>query len=64
MPRKTYVPTLIALLRTLCKYIVRYQNTLIAFGTDFGITDMEGKLAAVMVACEAITLEYDPNVNP
>lgn len=64
MAQKTYVPTLISLLRKICLYIVRYQNTLKAAMIDFGITDAEAKLAALMAACEAITSQYDPNIQP
>lgn len=64
MSHRTYAPTFISILKTLCKYIVRYQNTLIGGLTDFGVTDAAAKVAAVMAACEAITVEYDRPIQP
>lgn len=64
MSKRTYAPTLIRMLKTLCAYIVKYQNTLIGALTDFGVTDAAGKIAAVMMACEAITSQYDRPVQP
>lgn len=64
MTRRTYAPTFIYILRKLCVYIVRYQNTLIGGLTDAGVTNAATKVAAVMVACENITTEYEAPINP
>lgn len=64
MAKKTYLPTLIALLVRLCQYIIRYRNTLVAFMDDFGITNGSAKLDALVAACEAITEEYNNPPNP
>lgn len=64
MARKTYAPTFIMLLRRLCVYIIRYQNTLVAGLTDAGVTNSQTKVSAVVSACEAITTEYEVPINP
>lgn len=57
MAKKTYVPKLLALLRVVCLYIVRYRLVLIASLTALEVTNAEAKLDAVIAACEAITGE-------
>lgn len=64
MAKRTYVPAFIAMLRRLCVYVARYQNTLVSFLDDFGVTDGAAKVAAVVTACEAITTQYVPDINP
>ena len=51
MAKKTYLPKLVALLHTICRYIVRYRPTIDQF------LDAQGKtlLNAVVAACEAFT---------
>lgn len=64
MARRTYAPTFINLLRKLCVYIIRYQNTLVAGLTDAGVTDAQTKVSLVVSACESITTEYETPINP
>lgn len=64
MANRTYVPTFIRMLRTLCIYVARYRNTLVSFLDDFGVTNPSAKVDAVVSACEAITNEYTPDINP
>lgn len=64
MAKKTYVPTLITLLHKICVYIAKYRNTLVSFLDDFGVTNPAAKIDALVAACEAITNEYIPPINP
>jgi hypothetical protein len=64
MAKRTYAPTFIALLRRLCVYIIRYQNTLVAGLTDAGVSNAQTKVSAVVAACENITVEYVTPINP
>lgn len=64
MAKRTYVPAFIGMLRRICVYVARYQNTLVSFLDDFGVTDGATKVAAVVAACEAITTQYEPEINP
>jgi len=56
MAKKTYVPTLIKMLHMLCQYITRYRAVIAAGLTALEVTNADAKLAAVIAACEAITL--------
>jgi len=64
MAHRNYVTTLVKLLRRICQYIVRYQVALTAGLTAWGVSDASTKVAALMAACEAITLDVDIPVNP
>lgn len=64
MASKTYVPTLMLWLHKICVYIARYRNTLVSFLDDFGVTDGAAKIDALVAACEALTEQYDPDINP
>lgn len=64
MAKRTYVPAFIAMLRRVCVYVARYRNTLVSFLDDFGVTNAATKVDAVVAACEAITNEYTPDINP
>lgn len=59
MSKKTYAPKFIEILRTLCVYIARYRLLLEAGLTSYGVTNATAKVDAVLVACDAITMEYD-----
>lgn len=64
MARKLYWGTLVLMLHQICVYIARWRNLLIGFATDVGITDAAAKLDALITACEAITGDYENNINP
>jgi hypothetical protein len=49
MARKTYIPTLLALLHRTCVYITRYNNIIIEF-LPVGAAPL---LEAVFIACQA-----------
>lgn len=51
MAAKTFIPKLLAILHTLCVYIVRYRMTIEKFLTPEQIV----LLNAVVAACEAFT---------
>lgn len=59
MAKKTYVPKFIQLLKTVCRYIVRWQVVLTAGLTAYGVNDAAAKVAAVVAACEAIVLDVE-----
>lgn len=61
MASRTYIPTLVLILRTVCNYITRYRNQLDGFlNTD----EKKAALAAVASACEAFTLLVDIDTAP
>ena len=51
MARRTYIPTLVALLHRACVYVARYQAILNTFLTP----TQQGYLAAVVTACNTFT---------
>lgn len=58
MARKTFIPTLIYMLHRVCRYIVRYRDTIITHLPEGGAALLD----AVYVACLAFTdaVEHTP----
>lgn len=52
MASKSYLPTLVFILRRACKYISKYRDTMI----DFLPTGGQAALDAVVLACEAFII--------
>lgn len=52
MASRTYIPTLVRILRGVCIYITKYRATL----EEHLNTEQKEKLALLMVACEAFLL--------
>lgn len=48
MNKKTYVPTLVRVLRRVCTYIVRYQATIVKYLPEGGAA----ALAGIVTACD------------
>lgn len=59
MSKKTYVPKLVKILKSLCVYIARYRVVLVNGLTQFGVSDADAKIDAILIACDAIVLDVE-----
>lgn len=59
MASKTYIPTLVRILRRACIYISNYRNTIISFLPEGGAAALD----AIVLACDAfIALVPDDHI--
>lgn len=64
MAARTYLPTLVRTLKSVCVYITRYRSQITSFlRTRYGENAVIA-LDAVMVACDAFTALVELDVNP
>lgn len=60
MASRTYLPTLLAILKVVCAYIVRHRDRILqVIGTQHAT-----KLDAIMAACDAFTEVALPFIEP
>lgn len=57
---KTYIPTLVYMLRRVCVYISRYGDVLRRYLTP----EQQGYLDIIMETCTALTASIDDDPNP
>jgi len=61
MGSRTYLPTLIAITYSLCRYITRYDSTI---RENLTTDEQKNALTAVNVACTALIQLVELDVNP
>jgi hypothetical protein len=60
MSAKTYIPTLVAILHTVCQYIVKYKMTIVKFLPEGGDAALDG----IVTACDIFMALVPDNESP